>query len=214
MRSAIPSVLPAALAVVTTLSCAARHLREEEDGASVPADADADTDTDADTDSDTDADADSDADSDSDADADADTDSDVEPGPVEGSIEGACAGVVGDVYAFFLETGDELVISVDTLDPETATDLWIYLSAEEPPAEPMVSADDEQACTFPPPCEVESLCPRLEGSASFSGIRYLFVGRTGYEPCCADPELARYRLEVEVNGHAVAPDLVAEDVWN
>jgi hypothetical protein len=198
-REALTAALACAAAYAIGAACA--------DGLERPLDPDADADVDVD------ADADSDADGDGDGDADSDSDADLGPGVVWGTIEGACDGRMGDVWATSFEEGAAIVVSVDTASAETATDLWAFISADEPPgATPLASSDDAQACTYPPPCEHENLCPLITGEATFAGPRYIWVGRTGYAGCCAHPDLADYILEVLVGGRPAELTLVVENV--
>ena len=130
-----------------------------------------------------------------------------------GEILTECVTGWGDVWTVELEADDRIRVIVDTVSPETASDLWAYVSPDPPPGgRRPLQGDDGRECSYPPSCGYSNLCLEIEGWAPYAAPRYIFVGLVGVEDCCA--ERTQYALTVLVNDEPVTPTLLEDDVMN
>jgi len=119
-----------------------------------------------------------------------------------------CGEGLGDEWTFDVTTGDTIVVAVDTIDLETAADLAFNVTCGATPV-PVLTlfADDEFACTFPPPaygCPIGSFIAATDATCT---VRVSALG------ACANPGLARYGLGVERNGMPATLTLVGDDIF-
>jgi hypothetical protein len=101
----------------------------------------------------------------------------------------ACDGSTLDVWALDLD-GSPLSLRLDTVDSDTAADLWLWLNGPDGCVE--LVADDELDCTYAPS---RFRCPGAVIEAPEAGAWQLVVASTG-EACSG--ERAGYRLESSV----------------
>ncbi len=96
-------------------------------------------------------------------------------------------------------------ITVDTVSAATTFDPAVTLYGDPDLNDWIDSADDDFACTFPPP---EYECPELEIEAP-AGNLYIVVSVADYEQCASSE--VRYDLDVRVNGAAASVELIGDD---
>ncbi|MBN1771122.1 MAG: hypothetical protein JXB32_07675 [Deltaproteobacteria bacterium] len=114
--------------------------------------------------------------------------------PTRTSLRGCSHATIQDVFAFPVESGQAVLLQVDTVDAATAADT--RLRVRLPDGTELHEADDEFTCTFPPP---EWSCPRHEFTAATGGL-YTVEIYVGSSENCADRALANYELTVTVGG--------------
>ena len=114
-----------------------------------------------------------------------------------------CSDPVVDAWAFDVGFGQTVFALADTIDEATAADLFFELSCDGIE----LRADDEVACTFPPPSYA---CPAAAFVAPANATCLVLV--SSYADNCRDPNLARYSLSVELDGVPAALTLVADDL--
>jgi hypothetical protein len=130
---------------------------------------------------------------------------DVGISPQSGTIS-PCGPTIADAWAFRVSAGDEVMISVDTVDAETAADFEVRGVCG---SSDFFFADDNFLCTFPPPA---FSCPATVFTATTDGNCVLDVSPalTGLNPpsaACSDPDRADYQLFVDLGG---APALLVQ----
>jgi hypothetical protein len=111
---------------------------------------------------------------------------DLGSGAVTGSF--ACDPAIHEAWTFSALAGDEVVITVDTVDEETTFDPMFWVNG--PDTCSILWADDNFDCTVPPPA---FSCPSLKFEAPDDGTYELFISTTG---TCAG-ETAGYALDVQ-----------------
>ncbi len=118
----------------------------------------------------------------------------------------ACDSGVVDVWSVYVAAGDEVLFEADTRSAATASDLWLEVFPTDgmPTGSPVTSADDESACTFPPP---EYRCPSTS-SSDLTGWVGVVVGDYG---SCAG-ETTEYELRVSRGGLPLSPTLDLNDL--
>ncbi len=99
-----------------------------------------------------------------------------------------------DRYAFFAPAGAEVSLAADTVDAQTAADLRLLVRT--PDGAELHEADDDFACTFPPP---QWSCPSYTFSAAAAGL-YTVEIYVGTSESCADRTRVRYELTATVAG--------------
>jgi hypothetical protein len=115
--------------------------------------------------------------------------------PVSGRIAGCTAGSAADAYRFFVEAGDTLLMSADTLSSSTASDLCLFF-VDTDGSTVIASFDDEVDCTHAPPA---GRCPSgAIASAPTTGFVYAVVQQCSNS--CVDPATSEYLLQVTRNG--------------
>lgn len=116
-----------------------------------------------------------------------------------------------DTYVFAVNAGQQVWVTADTVDPDTAADLCVTLNCPGDfcslfAPDSSCAGDDELPCSFPPP---QFACPEAGQIARLSGACRLTL-----EVCslpCASAARARYRLNVTVDGAPVALSAVSSD---
>ncbi|NMC72205.1 MAG: hypothetical protein GYA57_19400, partial [Myxococcales bacterium] len=114
--------------------------------------------------------------------------------PVRDSLRGCSHTAIRDVFAFAAQSGQTVLLQVDTTDAATAADT--RLRVRLPDDAELHEADDDFPCSFPPP---RWSCPRYEFTASIGGL-YSVEVYVGSGEDCADRSLVRYELTVTVAG--------------
>jgi cysteine-rich repeat protein len=113
-----------------------------------------------------------------------------------------CSPAVTDTWVFSVAAGESISVNADTVDAATAADLCFSGSC---PSQPF-SADDNTACTFPPPSYA---CPTSTFTAPANGV--CTVNVTLCSGACADPATANYQLRVTRNGVDTQVGLTGDD---
>jgi len=118
--------------------------------------------------------------------------------PQSGTIS-PCDPTRADAWIFAVAAGDEVTISVDTVNAATAADLELRGICG---TSAFLFADDDFLCTFPPP---SFSCPATVFTTTAGGDCVVDVSPalTGFAPpsaACADPDEADYDLFVDING--------------
>jgi hypothetical protein len=108
-----------------------------------------------------------------------------------------------DTWVFDVGAGESIDIRADTVDAGTAADLCISGSCASGDT---FFADDNVACTFPPP---SFACPQSVFVASGAGQCTVQV--TLCSAACANPATANYQLRVKHDGVDAAVALVVDD---
>jgi len=121
--------------------------------------------------------------------------------PALASLQGCDHLGIVDQFAFFVEAGQAVYTTVDTVDTNTAADTRMRIS--NPDGSELHEADDDIACTYPPPAYS---CPEYSFTAATSGLYYaeVYVGSTEN---CFDHNLVNYELTVTLDGQQA--DLIA-----
>lgn len=114
--------------------------------------------------------------------------------PFVDSLGGCSHTAIRDDYALHARAGQTVSVSVDTVDAQTAADTRLRIRA--PDGTELHEADDDVACTYPPPAYS---CPSYSFTAPSDGLYTLEV-YVGASQRCADPSLARYVIIAEVAG--------------
>jgi hypothetical protein len=122
--------------------------------------------------------------------------------PARASLRGCSHTAIRDQFAFFAQSGQTVFLRVDTVDAATAADTRLFVRA--PDGSDVYEADDEVACTFPPP---QWSCPQYEFPAAAGGL-YTVEVYVGAGEDCRDRSLANYELTVTVGG--TASELILE----
>jgi hypothetical protein len=115
-----------------------------------------------------------------------------------------CNPSVSDNWQFVVSAGETVHLKADTVDAPTAADLCFFGTCE---GGSTFSADDNSACTFPPP---GFSCPDASFVASATGT--CSVGVTLCSSSCANPATANYSLLVTRNGIHTELGLIDDDV--
>jgi cysteine-rich repeat protein len=105
-----------------------------------------------------------------------------------------CSPGVRDTWQFLVSDGQTVHLKADTVDAASAADLCLFTRCS---GTGTFSADDNMACTFPPP---SFACPDVSFVASADGLCTVTV-RT-CSSSCADAATARYSLSVTLDGSA------------
>ena len=110
-----------------------------------------------------------------------------------------CSPTIADAWTFSVKQGDQIIITVDTVDALNAADF--ELRGICGPTD-FIFADDNFLCTFPPP---SFSCPATTFTANTDADCVIDVSPalTGNDPAtasCADPTRAQYDLFVDVAG--------------
>ncbi len=113
--------------------------------------------------------------------------------PAPASLLGCNHSALQDQFAFFAEAGQEVYANADTVDSATAADLRLRI--RRPDGSELYEADDDMACTHPPPAYS---CPEYGFTADTSGLYYVEV-YVGTSQSCFDHSLVNYQLTVKVN---------------
>ncbi len=114
--------------------------------------------------------------------------------PADDALQGCNHSAIQDQFAFFAEAGQSVYLMADTLDAATAADL--RLRVRRPDGSELHEADDDVACTFPPPAYS---CPEHSFTAAVGGLYYAEV-YVGTSESCFDHNQANYQLTVTVDG--------------
>ena len=119
-----------------------------------------------------------------------------------------CGQGLVDIWSFWVDAGQAVVVTVDTIDADWAFDPTLILMIDDPGQsgfEPDIFAegDDEMECSFAPP---SGACPRVEVTTAGSGVVYTVIGEKGV---CVGPG-GLYRMIAEVDG-SPAPLTIEED---
>lgn len=114
--------------------------------------------------------------------------------PFVDSLRGCSHTTIRDDYALHARAGQAVSVRVDTVDAQTAADTRLRIRA--PDGTELHEADDDVACTYPPPAYS---CPSYSFTAPTDGLYQLEV-YVGSSQRCADPTLARYVIFAEVAG--------------
>jgi len=123
------------------------------------------------------------------------------PSPAQASLQGCDHDGIQDQFAFFAEAGQEVYTNVDTVDAATAADLRMRI--RRPDGSEVHEADDDVACTYPPPAYS---CPEHSFTADTAGLYYVEV-YVGASQSCFDHNLVNYQLTVQVDSQQA--DLIA-----
>jgi hypothetical protein len=105
---------------------------------------------------------------------------------VTGSLP--CRGTAVDIWTLEATAGEELVLLLDTVDPETTFDGALYVATADRCI--LAYGDDEHDCTFPP---ASYGCPSARVRAPEDGVLHVVVQSLGV---CASREVD-YRLMAE-----------------
>lgn len=116
--------------------------------------------------------------------------------PARASLQGCDFETIRDQFGFFAENGQEVFVSVDTVDAETAADTRMLLRL--PDGSELHEADDDVDCTFDPP---RWSCPQFSFTAGISGLFTVEI-YVGSSESCYDRHLVNYELTVDVDGAA------------
>ncbi len=113
--------------------------------------------------------------------------------PARASLHGCDHAGIQDRFAFFAQNGDNVYLMADTVNTATAADLRMRI--RRPDMSELYEADDEVACTYPPPAYS---CPEYAFTAQTSGLYFaeIYVGVTQH---CYNHNLADYEITVTVN---------------
>ena len=119
-----------------------------------------------------------------------------------------CGQDLVDIWSFWIDEGQELLVTVDSFDPDWAFDPTLSLMIDDPSQsgfDPQVfgEGDDEMDCSAAPP---SGACPRVQVTSSGSGMVYTVIGEK--DVCIGAGGL--YRMLVEVDGQP-APLTIEED---
>lgn len=114
--------------------------------------------------------------------------------PVTDRLEGCSHLEIQDQFFFFVEVGQTVLAAADTVDAATAADL--RLRVRRPDGQEVFEADDDVACTYPPP---QYSCPQGQFTATESGL-YSAEVYVGSSERCYDRSLVNYELTVTLNG--------------
>ncbi len=120
--------------------------------------------------------------------------------PARAALQGCSHTAIRDQFAFLVRAGQTVFLKVDTVDAATAADT--RLRVRLPDGTELYEADDDVACTFPPP---RYSCPQYEFTAAAAGL-YAVEVYVGSSEQCADRTRANYELTVTVGG--TASDLI------
>jgi len=110
--------------------------------------------------------------------------------PASTRLEGCDHESLRDDFAVFVAQGESVYLHADTVDAATAADLRLRVRA--PGGRELHEADDDVACTFPPP---EYSCPAHRFTAAATGL-YVVEVYVGRRERCADTQRVNYRLTV------------------
>jgi len=113
--------------------------------------------------------------------------------PAPASLLGCNHAAIQDQFAFFAEAGQAVFANADTMDAATAADLRLRI--RRPDGTELHEADDDVACTHPPPAYS---CPEYSFTADTSGLYYAEV-YVGTSQSCFDHSLVNYQLTVKTN---------------
>ena len=113
--------------------------------------------------------------------------------PALASLQGCDYFAIQDQFAFFVQSGQTVYLKVDTVDAATAADT--RLRVRLPDGTELYEADDEAACTFPPPSYA---CPQYSFTADTAGL-YTVEVYVGSSESCASQDLVNYQLTVTVD---------------
>jgi len=108
-------------------------------------------------------------------------------------LQGCDYSGIQDQFAFFVQSGQSVYLKVDTVDAATAADT--RLRVRLPDGTELHEADDEVACTFPPP---KYSCPEYSFTADTAGL-YTVEVYVGLSESCASQSLVNYQLTVTVD---------------
>ncbi len=114
-----------------------------------------------------------------------------------------CSPPVTDTWTFSATAGQTVAISADTVDAGTAADLCFI---GECAGVDFFSADDNVACSFPPP---GFACPTTTFVATASGTCTVNVALCS--SACANPATANYALTVTLNASPALLTLTVDD---
>jgi hypothetical protein len=123
--------------------------------------------------------------------------------PVNANLT-TCTPSVADSFEFDVAAGETVQVAADTVDAGTAADLCVFGSCDNGVS---FLADDNVACTFPPPsfgCPSASFVPASGATCS--------VTVTTCSSSCANAAVANYRLSVTRNGGNASLLLTGDDV--
>jgi hypothetical protein len=114
--------------------------------------------------------------------------------PARAALQGCSYTTIQDQFAFFALSGQGVHLRVDTVDAATAADT--RLRVRLPDGTELYEADDDFACSFPPP---SYSCPEYTFTAATAGL-YTVEIYVGASESCRDRTLANYELTVTVDG--------------
>jgi hypothetical protein len=114
-----------------------------------------------------------------------------------------CGSGIVDTWEFPVSEGETVVIEANTIASETASDLALTVRCG---GNPVLGADDEIPCNFPPP---QFACPLGTFTAPATGTCEVSVQSLG---ACVDPSRAEYALGVTRNDAPAALTLTGDDV--
>jgi hypothetical protein len=114
--------------------------------------------------------------------------------PARAALQGCSHTAIQDQFAFFALSGQAVHLKVDTVDAATAADT--RLRVRLPDGTELYEADDDFACTYPPP---SYSCPEYTFTAATAGL-YTVEIYVGTSESCRDRTLANYELTVTVDG--------------
>lgn len=112
--------------------------------------------------------------------------------PARATLQGCDFEAIRDQFAFFAQAGQAVFVKVDTVDAATAADTRLLVRS--PDGSELHEADDDVACTFPPP---EWSCPQWSFTAGAAGL-YTVEVYVGSSERCADRSRVNYELAVDV----------------
>lgn len=112
----------------------------------------------------------------------------------------------GDVWTLVVAPGDQVSITVDTLDAPGTFDPRFRLV--DGAGAFLTSGDDECDCAFPPPGDY--LCAEGDYTADADGLLELHVS-SFIQDACVDGILGTYVLRLAVDGDTVTPALATDD---
>jgi len=116
--------------------------------------------------------------------------------PATAALQGCSHASIQDQFGFLVQSGQSVVVKVDTVDAATAADLRLRI--RHPDGTELFEADDEVSCTYPPP---KYSCPEHSFTATATGLHTLEV-YVGTSEACADHGLVGYKLTATVDGQA------------
>ena len=114
--------------------------------------------------------------------------------PAEDALGGCSHTGFIDRFAFFAPVGAEVTAAADTVNAQTAADL--RLRVRDPDDTELHEADDDFACTYPPP---QWSCPTHTFTTTRAGLHTVEI-YVGTSEACADRSRVDYRLSVTVGG--------------
>ena len=114
-------------------------------------------------------------------------------GPADGTLNGCDHDTLADEFAFWVEAGQAVYVNADTVDAATAADL--RMRVKNPDGSELHEADDDVACTFPPP---QYSCPEYAYTATAAGL-YSVEVYVGTSERCYDPTRINYKLTVTLD---------------